>query len=256
MALGLVTGFFSGLFGVGGGVILVPSFIALFGLDPRRAAGTSLLALLPMAVTGVIAYAAQGSVDVRLAGLLAAGGLLGAPAGTWLLHRISLTSMRIVFLCFLAVTIVSLFLVLPSREAVPHIDVVSGGGLVALGFLTGVCSGLLGIGGGAIVVPVLIVAFGTSDLLAKGSSLLMMIVTSISGTVSNLLRRNFDAGAAAIAGCSACLTTSAGAWAATVLPPFAANAAFAFFLGFVAARTLRDLLASRGDGAKGRDAGA
>ena len=78
--------------------------------------------------------------------------------------------------------------------------------------------------------------FGTSDLVAKGTSLLMMIPTAISGTVGNIRRRNVDLPAAALIGVAACTTTALGAWIATLLDPFAANVLFAAFLTFIAAQ--------------------
>jgi uncharacterized membrane protein YfcA len=85
-----------------------------------------------------------------------------------------------------------------------------------------------------IVVPALIFLFGTSDLVAKGTSLLMMIPTAISGTVGNVRRQNVDLLAAALIGGAACTTTALGAWIATLLDPFASNVLFALFLAFVA----------------------
>src|SRR5690625_6369501 len=80
--------------------------------------------------------------------------------------------------------IASLFIVVPARDAVVEVDWVLGAGLVALGLFTGVMSGLLGIGGGVIVVPLLVVLVGASDLVAKGTSLLMVIATGTSGTIA------------------------------------------------------------------------
>ncbi|RBY82274.1 sulfite exporter TauE/SafE family protein, partial [Blastococcus sp. TF02A-30] len=109
-----------------------------------------------------------------------------------------------------------------------------GAGLAALGLVTGVLAGLLGVGGGIIVVPALLLLFGTSDLEAKGTSLLMMIPTAISGTIGNLRRRNVDLVAAALVGGAACTTTALGAWLATLVDPFVGNVLFAAFLVFIA----------------------
>jgi uncharacterized membrane protein YfcA len=100
--------------------------------------------------------------------------------------------------------------------------------------VTGTIAGLIGVGGGIIVVPVLMIAFGTSDLVAKGTSLLMMIPTAISGTVGNLRRGNVDLVTAAVIGGSACTTTALGAWIAAYVDPFVANVLFAIFLTFIA----------------------
>ena len=79
-----------------------------------------------------------------------------------------------------------LFFEVPSRgaELVLSPGVVIA--LVGLGLVMGVASGLFGIGGGVILVPVLIAFFGIGDLLAKGTSLLAMIPTSITGSVANI----------------------------------------------------------------------
>ncbi len=234
VGIGLLAGLLSGLFGVGGGTVIVPLLVLLLGFDQRRAAGTSLAAIVPTAAVGVISYAVSGSVAWIPALILAAGAVIGAQVGTWLLPRMSQTALRWGFVAFLAVVIVSLFFVIPSREATLELTWLTGAGLAALGLITGVLAGLLGVGGGIIVVPALLLLFGTSDLEAKGTSLLMMIPTAISGTIGNLRRHNVDLAAAGLVGLAACTTTAVGAWLATIVDPFVANILFAAFLVFIA----------------------
>jgi hypothetical protein len=234
VSIGLLTGFLSGLFGVGGGVVIVPLLVLLLGFDQRRAAGTSLAAIVPSAAVGVVSYAVNDAVAWIPALILAAGAVLGAQFGTWLLPRVSQTALRWAFVGFLLAVIVSLFVVIPSRDV--HLTLLWPAviGLVVLGLATGTVSGLLGVGGGIIVVPALILVFGTSDLLAKGTSLLMMIPAAISGTVGNIIRRNIDPLGAVCVGLAACTTTALGAWVATSIDPFTANILFAVFLAFIA----------------------
>jgi uncharacterized membrane protein YfcA len=78
------------------------------------------------------------------------------------------------------------------------------------------------------------IVFGTSDLIAKGTSLLMMIPTAISGTIGNVRRRNVDLLAAVLVGVAACTTTALGAWIATLVDPLVGNILFAVFLIFIA----------------------
>jgi len=85
-------------------------------------------------------------------------------------------------------------------------------------------------------VPMLILLFGASDLIAKGTSLLMMVPTAISGTIGNVRRGNVDLTAAAIIGVAACTTTALGAIVASVVPPFVGNLLFAAFLVAIAIR--------------------
>lgn len=245
VAVGLVAGFLSGMFGVGGGILIVPALIFLVHVDPKVAAGTSLLAIFPVSIVGVITYALNGHVDVPVALVMAVGSLIGAPIGVRLLAKISRAALQWAFIAFLVVVIVSLFLVIPSRDAEVSIDAGSIIGLVVLGILTGILSGLLGIGGGVVIVPMLVLLFGASDLVAKGSSLLMMIATSLSGTVSNLRRKNVDVGAAVVIGLTASATTTLGAYVAGAIPPFAANVAFAVFLVLIGVRMIADQMSER-----------
>ncbi|KJL23265.1 hypothetical protein RL72_02052 [Microbacterium azadirachtae] len=234
IGIGLAAGLLSGLFGVGGGTVIVPLLVLLLGFDQRLGAGTSLAAIVPTAAVGVISYAVHDAVAWIPAIILAAGSVVGAQIGTRLLPRISQTALRWGFVGFLAVVVVSLFLVIPSRGAVLELTWVSGPLLLVLGLFTGVLAGLIGVGGGIVVVPALMLAFGTSDLVAKGTSLLMMIPTAISGTIGNLRHHNVDLLAAALVGVAACTTTALGAWLATLIDPFWGNVLFAVYLVFIA----------------------
>ena len=245
IAVGLAAGLLSGLFGVGGGTVIVPMLVLLLGFDQKLASGTSLAAIVPTATVGVISYAIHGSVDVVVALILAAGSVVGAQIGSWLLARLSQNAIRWGFVAFLIVVIVMLFVVVPSRDAEFEFTVLSVIGLIIVGLLPGTMAGLIGVGGGVIVVPVLMFVFGTSDLMAKGTSLLMMIPTAISGTIGNLKRGNVDLLAAALIGGAACTTTALGAWFATLLDPAVANILFAVFLAFIAVQMAVKALRSR-----------
>lgn len=96
LVLGLVAGIMSGFFGIGGGLVIVPALIMIWHMQPQAATGTSLGALLlPVGVLGAWQYYRADFVDVRAAGLIAAGLLLGALLGakvalelpTWLIQR-------------------------------------------------------------------------------------------------------------------------------------------------------------------------
>lgn len=234
IGIGLLAGVLSGLFGVGGGTVIVPLLVLLVHFDQRLSAGTSLAAIVPIASVGVISYAISGSVAWIPALLLAVGAVAGAQIGTRLLPRVSQTALRWGFVGFLLVVIVSLFLVIPSRETSFELSWVSGAALLLVGLGTGVLAGLIGVGGGVIVVPVLMLGFGTTDLEAKGTSLLMMIPTALSGTIGNLRNKNVDLLAAGLVGVSACATTALGAWLATLIDPFAGNMLFAGYLVVIA----------------------
>lgn len=236
LGIGLIAGLMSGMFGVGGGTVIVPLLVLMLHFNQRFAAGTSLAAIVPTAIVGVISYAVTDSVAWIPALILAAGSVVGAQIGTWLLPKISQTALRWGFVAFIVVVIVSLFLVVPSRDAELVLNAITIPGLVLLGLITGVLAGLLGVGGGVVVVPVLMLVFGASDLIAKGTSLLMMIPTAISGTIGNLRRNNVDVVGGLTIGLAACATTALGTWISVHMDPRVANILFAAYLVVIGAQ--------------------
>lgn len=240
--IGLVGGLLSGAFGIGGGLVIVPGLVLFAKLSQRRAAGTSVAAILPAAVVGFISYAIQGNVDWAAAILLAAGIIVGAQVGSKLLSELPIQFLRWMFAAFILVVIVSLWIFVPTRDQVIDLDFWTGSGLVLTGFVTGVLSGLLGVGGGIIVVPVLMFFFGASDLIARGTSLLMMVPGSLSATIGNVRRHNVNLRAAAYVGVSASVAAPFGAVLAVVIDPQWSNIAFSVFLVIVFAQMLTSLI--------------
>ncbi len=232
--IGLVVGFFSGLFGVGGGIVLVPLLIVVVGFDQRRASGTSLAAVLPTAISGMASYAAHGSVDWIAGGLLAAGAVAGSFVGTWLLHHTHQKALRWIFIAFLLLVAVRLFFLIPDRSVVLEFTPWAIVALVVLGVVTGILSGMLGIGGGVFIVPVLMLGFGVGDLIAKGTSLLMIIPTALAGTISNVRRGNADLTAAAIIGGLSVPASIGGAALAWSVPPMLGSILFALLIIYCA----------------------
>lgn len=104
IGLGLTAGVLGGLFGIGGGLIMVPALVILFGLDPKTATGTSLMAqLLPVGILGVWEYHQRGEVKV-VAGLwIALGLVLGVLAGAKLTGLIPPGRMKQLYGGFLVV---------------------------------------------------------------------------------------------------------------------------------------------------------
>jgi uncharacterized membrane protein YfcA len=89
LVAGLVTGVFGGVFGIGGGAILVPMLIYIFRMTQHQAQGTSLAVLLPpVGIFAFLQYYRAGFVDLRAAGWLAAGFMAGAAVGALFAERI------------------------------------------------------------------------------------------------------------------------------------------------------------------------
>ncbi len=100
--IGLVAGLFSTLFGVGGGIIVVPLLVALAAFPIHAAAATSLGAILLTASAGVLLYAARGDVRPEYAALVGLPAVVGALAGTQLQQRLSGRSLSFAFAALLA----------------------------------------------------------------------------------------------------------------------------------------------------------
>lgn len=231
--VGLAAGVLSGLFGIGGGTIIVPALALWLGMQQKLAAGTSVAAILPTAVVGAISYGAQGNVDWLAAACLAVGIVIGAQIGTYLLVRLPVSAIQWAFIGFMVVVIVGLWFVVPQREDQIDITVPIALLLSLTGLVTGIISGVVGVGGGVVVVPVMMFFFGANDLVAKGSSLVMMIPGSISGTIGNFRRDNVDLRSAAYIGITASLVVPFSSVFATLLDPFIANVLFSLYLGFI-----------------------
>jgi uncharacterized protein len=218
--VGAAGGLLSGAFGVGGGVLMVPLLIAFARMDQRRASATSLAAIVPAAIAGSIAYLANGEIDLIAALFVAIGGIVGSWVGSWLLRRLSLGWLRWLFIALLIAVAVRIVLVTPVRgDRLLELDAVSIIGMIALGIVIGIASGLFGIGGGIIMVPAFIALFGMSDLVAKGTSLAVMIPTAVSGTVANTRAGIVDLRAALVVGVAATLASFGGVAIAFLLSP-------------------------------------
>ena len=110
VAIGLVAGFFSALFGVGGGIVIVPLLILLLAFDGKVATGTSLAAIGITALAGTILYAFEGHVDVAHAALVGLPAAAGAITGTAIQQRISARALSLAFAALLAALAVWLLL--------------------------------------------------------------------------------------------------------------------------------------------------
>jgi uncharacterized membrane protein YfcA len=111
ITIGLGIGAISGMVGIGGGVLVIPALMILFGFTQQKANGTSLAMLLPpIGILAVLSYARAGNVNWVVAGLLALGFFFGAHFGAWIVNRgwIHPTAMRLTFALFLIYVAASL----------------------------------------------------------------------------------------------------------------------------------------------------
>ena len=180
--MGLCVGILVGLFGIGGGLVLVPALALLLGMEQHMAQGTSLFILLPPLGLGALAaYWKRGQVDLRAGILCALGMLLGSYAGSLIAMPIGSTKLKGAFGCFLMISAVLLWrktllqsVVAGEKSAAPAslwrqlaILVVAAG--------CGIAAGLFGAGGGVLLVPALGLFFDFDQLHAQGTSLIALV---------------------------------------------------------------------------------
>lgn len=238
--VGICAGFLSGLFGVGGGILVVPGLVLVAKMDQRLAHGTSLAAVLPISAASMITYWAHDNIDWPVALFLAIGAVAGAVLGTRLLSVLPYRTLGIAFSVVLILSAIRLFI--PTEgDGRGGLTVWTALALVVIGLATGILAGLLGVGGGIIMVPAMIVLFGILPVIAKGTSLAVIIPTAIMGTWRNRKKKNADLRSAAILGVSGILTAFAGAWVSDRMSNDLSNILFATLLVIVAVRLLRQL---------------
>ena len=174
--IGFIAGIFGGLVGLGGGVVMIPLMVGILKMGQHKAHGTSLVALVFTGISGAITYAMKGSVDLTGSLLLAVTAIFTARAGAKFAHALPEWKLKRAFGGFLI--IVSLLLL--SKPYLSHMSGPASGWikiitLLLTGIFTGFLSGMMGVGGGTIMVPAMVLLAGFNQHTAQGTSLLAMI---------------------------------------------------------------------------------
>ncbi|MBI4364533.1 MAG: sulfite exporter TauE/SafE family protein, partial [Candidatus Latescibacteria bacterium] len=168
-----------GLMGVGGGIVLVPLLVHARLVGQHEAQGTSLAFITVTALVAAVPYLTEGNLDLALAAWLSLGAVPGVLLGAALARRVAARRLRQAFGILILATAIRILVAAPVHEGM-------GGAWAApwnllLGLAVGALGGLLGIGGGTILVPVLVLGERVPQHLAQGVSLLMILPTGIAG---------------------------------------------------------------------------
>jgi uncharacterized protein len=213
--MSIAVGFISGLFGVGGGFLMTPLLVFL-GIPAPVAVASGAAQIAAASTTGVLNHWRRKTVDVKLASVLVAGGLIGTVLGVWFFNGIRRAGyfeiVLVISYVLLLGTVGGLMLfeslkalLAPKRiraskparadgrwwfEALPLVIkfersqvAISAIPLAALGVFIGFAGALLGIGGGFIVVPALIYLFRIPTAMVVGTSLLQILCTMAMATL-------------------------------------------------------------------------
>lgn len=225
VTIGLITGSLAGMLGAGGGFVTVPLLVAI-GLNVHIAVSLSLAYYVWVAAAGVLRHLRQGTIDVPLGFILMAPGIVAAQAGSQLSHRMPSKVLELL-VSLLLVSVLVFFATVrspshepltapllegpgaqpavaaPSRLRLPRVRSIRGrvyrytvsvprAGVI--GGSVGFVSGLFGVGGGFILVPLLVGVIHAPMQVAVGSDLLAITANAISGTVGHVVAGDIHLG--------------------------------------------------------------
>jgi uncharacterized membrane protein YfcA len=238
---GVVAGLAGGLFGLGGGAIIVPFLVIALKYDQHRAQGTSLFSLaLPVAALGAYVYYADGKTSVFIGLTLAAGMALGSFLGAKIALGLNARTMRQAFCAFLAIVAVYLFikseiLHTQSTDLADHLPLWAYLVASVAGIFAGITGGLFGVGGGIVVVPFMVLALGFPQHLAQGTSLLALSLPVAGfGAYSYFKKGSVDVKAGLCVSAGVVVGSLLGSQIATGLDAVTMQRAFAVFVIFMA----------------------
>jgi uncharacterized protein len=208
VALGGLVGLLSGMFGVGGGFLTTPLLI-FYGIPPTVAVASATTQITGSSVSGVYAHMRRGGVDLKMGGVMIAGGAVGSLVGAALFRLLQASGQIDLVIGFLYVLLLGSIGVLMLKDALVALGWLQveqsqdrprhnrwiaalpmrtrfyASGLylspiapLVLGFVAGMMTVLLGIGGGFILVPAMIYLFGMAARVVVGTSLVMILAVS------------------------------------------------------------------------------
>ncbi|UOB21097.1 sulfite exporter TauE/SafE family protein [Macrococcus armenti] len=212
--LGLFSSIIGAIVGIGGGIIIVPTLIYLGidagiidGITPQKAIGTSTVILISTGLTAAIGYMKNKQADLKNALIFMIGIIPGALIGAHLSQYLTLHSFNLYFGIFLII----MSIVLLVRDKIKPIKLFQSAAhmktftdaegkmyeysiapipAIIATFFVGCLTGLFGIGGGALMTPLMIIVFRFPPHIAVGTSMIMIFVSSITGAVSHMVQGN------------------------------------------------------------------
>lgn len=248
---GLAAGAFGGLLGLGGGILIVPILTIGFGVPITAAAGVSLVSVIATSAGGAAFNVRRGRADVRIGMLLAAGTVVGALTGGFVAGILPDRVLAALFAALMAYTAVTMGRRLLRRDAATSssdeaVDPSAPDGpdapdyregrttpAIGLSFVAGNVSGLLGVGGGVVVVPLMHLLLGAPLAVATATSNFMIGMTAAAGAYAYLFRGDVDPRLAAPMVLGVVVGASLQARVAGRIPANALRAAFIVVLVYV-----------------------
>ena len=198
LLFGALIGVLLGLLGGGGSILAVPALVYAVGLDMRQAIPVSLLVIGIASAVGAAPKVRAGHVQWRLAGVFAAAGIPATFAGAALGSHLS---QSVLLISFAAVMVLAGVRMLTDDGPTGTACEIHDGGIdwrrcaprsIPAGVVVGFLTGLLGVGGGFLIIPALVLMLGVEMSVAIGTSLLIIVANSAAGFLSHLQGLSID----------------------------------------------------------------
>lgn len=186
LVTGLIAGFICGLTGMGGGTIYVPVFYFMLG-SIKKAIGTSLLVILVSSISAFISHMKASQVNFKIAGYLIVSGMIGAQCGSFITARIPDIAVKIFFICLTIFLSLNMWKEKANNTQNCTVELKMAPvkfGLI--GFAGGLVSGMGGVGGAIVLVPLLHLCVGVPIKMCIGTTLSVVMFNSFSGVIGYL----------------------------------------------------------------------
>lgn len=231
LSAGMLAGAAGGLFGVGGGLVLVPILTGFFRFTQHQAHGTSLAVIGATAAAAIFVYGAHANIVWITAAWIALGSIFTARLSARWAAKLPARRLRRAFAVLLALVAVRLLWQAPPVTAHAGPEGVTGiAASLLLGLGAGALAGVMGVGGGVLVVPVLTLVFGVSQHAAQGTSLAVMLVTAPSAAIEHSRHGNVVWRMVPVLAIGAVVGAPLASWSAQSLPHEWLARCFATFL--------------------------
>jgi uncharacterized protein len=240
LALGFGIGISLGLLGGGGSILTVPALVYLIGQTPQAAVTTSLAIVGANSVVGAYFHSANGSLNWRVALMFGGAGMGVAYLAAGLSHLFTPAALLVMFA--LLMVSISLIMLLQHKKVARGTNQAGWPVIIGAGASVGLLTGILGVGGGFLIVPALVMLVGLPMYQAVGTSLVIIAANSLAGFIGHLEASLFDTTLTVIFVATGLAGTYTGSRLAQRLPAQRLKQVFAVFVLVLALYLLTDNL--------------
>ncbi len=198
IGIGLLGGFMAGFLGIGGAIIIIP--LLLYGVPAllpsthsamtmNLATGISMVQAFFATLSGLVVHRRNRTLDLKLGLALGVTGVVGALAGSFGSAHVASRTLLSIYLGLIAVALLLLFAAPRAEKAKAEVNLALA---LPIGLGVGVLGGLLGVGGGFVIIPLMIAVLRVPTRIAVGTSLLVVLMTTLAGAMGKIATGQFD----------------------------------------------------------------